>query len=341
MSDSAPAATRLAADLAGKRIPLASVPVVDFQPFLEGSAAGRAKTVAEIAFACRQIGFFYLAGHGVPASLVDRVLENSKRFFALPAAEKQRLHIKNSPFHRGYIGIGDEGLTKSGDFKEAFDMALDLPLSDPDVQAGKPFHGPNVYPPSPADFEPCMRAYYAAMLDLAGQLCRAFALGLGQAEDFFAGKIDKPLAQLRVLHYPPQSGEITGEWIGIAEHSDYGLVSILSQDSVGGLQLRNADGGWIHAPPMPGTFICNLGDAMARWTNDLWPATPHRVINTAGRDRYSTVLFFDPNYDCLIETLPNCTGPDNPPHYRPVTMGQHLTSRFDDSFKYRGAHAPG
>ena len=109
MADSAPAATRLAADLAGKRIPRASVPVVDFQPFLEGSTAGRTKTVAEIAFACRQIGFFYLAGHGVPAALVDRVLENSKRFFALPAAEKQRLHIKNSRFHRGYIGIGSIG----------------------------------------------------------------------------------------------------------------------------------------------------------------------------------------------------------------------------------------
>jgi isopenicillin N synthase-like dioxygenase len=332
---------RLADDLAGRRIPLESVPMVDFAPFRDGTSAGRARAAADIAHACRHIGFFYLDGHGVEAELVDRVQANARSFFALPAAQKQALHICNSPFHRGYIGIGDEGLTKSGDNKEAFDMALDLPLDDPDVRAGKPFHGPNVYPAAPADFEPCMRAYYAAMLGLAGQLCRAFALGLGIDEAFFADKIDRPLAQLRVLHYPPQGGDITGEWIGIAEHSDYGLVSILSQDAVGGLQLRNAAGEWVHAPPIPGTFICNLGDAMARWTNDLWPATPHRVINTAGRDRYSTVLFFDPNYDCLIEPLAACTGPGNPPRYPPVTMGQHLTNRFDDTFKYRGAHAAG
>lgn len=328
---------RLADDLLGKRVPLESVPVVNFQPFLEGTEAGRAKTVSEIAHACRQIGFFYLTGHGVPEALIERVQTNGKTFFALPTAEKERLHMKNSPFHRGYIGIGDETSSTSVDFKETFDMALDLPLDDPDVKAGKPFHGPNVYPPKPADFEPCMREYYAAVLQLAGQLCRAFALALGQPEDFFADKIDKPLAQLRVLHYPPQGGDITKESIGIGEHTDYGLVTILSQDSVGGLQLRNANGDWIHAPPIPGSFVCNLGDAMARWTNEVWPATPHRVINTAGRDRYSTVFFFDPNYDCLIEALPTCVGADNPPRYKPITMGQHLTNRFNESFKYSPA----
>ncbi|HEV8389284.1 MAG TPA: 2-oxoglutarate and iron-dependent oxygenase domain-containing protein [Dongiaceae bacterium] len=333
-------AARLAPHLTGKRVPLSSVPVVDFAPFRDGTAEDRARVAGEIAHACRQIGFFYLVNHGVPQALVDRVLANARAFFALPAAEKEQLHIRNTRFHRGYIGIADEGLTKSGDLKEAFDMALDLPLGDPDVLAGKPFHGPNVYPADPPDFEPCMRAYYADMLALAGLLCRAFAIGLGLPEHFFSNRIDKPLAQLRVLRYPPQGGTIaSGEWIGIAEHSDYGLVSILSQDAVGGLQLRNAAGEWIAAPPIPGSFTCNLGDAMARWTNDLWPATPHRVINSAGRDRYSTVLFFDPNYDCVIEPLANCIGPDRTPHYAPITMGQHLANRFDDSFKYRGAHA--
>lgn len=337
MTPSNIAPVRLAAELMSKRVPLSSVPVVDIAPFRAGTEAGRAKVVAEIAHACRHIGFFYVTGHGVPTGLVERVFANARGFFALPEAEKQRLHIRHSPFHRGYGGIGDEGLTKRGDFKEAFDMALDLPLDDPDVRAGKPFHGPNVYPPEPEDFAPAMRAYYAAMLDLARLLARVFALGLGLPEAFFDDEIDKPLAQLRVLHYPPQGGDITGEWIGIAEHSDYGLVSILAQDEVGGLQLRNADGEWIAAPPLPGSFVCNLGDAMARWTNELWPATPHRVINTAGRDRYSAVLFFDPNYDCLIECLPTCTGLGNPPRYQPITMGRHLTDRFDETFTYRGA----
>jgi len=325
----------LSAHLRAKPVPLRSIPVIDFAPFLQGGEAGRRAVALAIGRACRDIGFFYLAGHGVAPDMVDRVFALSRAFFALPLEAKQRLHVRHSPQQRGWFGVGDEGYTRRGDCKEGFDMALDLGPDDPDVIAGTPFHGPNVYPAEPADFAPVMRAYHAALVRLAGQLCRAFALALDIPETFFDDKIDKPIAMLRVLHYPPQQGPIDPDFIGIFEHADYGAVSILAQDQVGGLQIRNADGDWIAAPPIPGTFVCNIGEAMARWTNELWPATLHRVINNGGRDRYSAVLFFDPNYAAEIRCLPTCQGPGNPPRHAPITMGRHLTNRFDQTFKHR------
>ncbi len=154
-------------------------------------------------------------------------------------------------------------------------------------------------------------------------------------ENFFDDKIDKPLAQLRLLRYPPQSGPISPQEIGCGAHSDFGCVAMLAQDQVHGLQLRNSAGEWIEAPPIAGTLVCNIGHMMARWTNDLWRATPHRVINTSGRERHSIVMFFDPNYDVEVSCLASCQGPDNPPKYAPITMGEHLARMFDQSFAYR------
>jgi isopenicillin N synthase-like dioxygenase len=328
------AATR-AAHLVGQRMPFERIPVVDLEPFLSGR--DRARTAAEIGRACREVGFLYVRNHGVAPDLVARIFAVAKSYFDLPRAAKMRQHIKKSPHHRGYFPLFEENTDPdlTADLKEGFDMAMDLGPDDPDVRAGTPLHGPNVWPDQPPEFRAVAAAYYAAMTDLARTLLRSFALALEIDEFFFRDKVSKPLAQLRLLHYPPQTGHVEAKTLGCGAHTDYGCLTILAQDAIGGLQLQNCNGGWIEAPPIPGAFVINVGDQMARWTNDAFPSTPHRVINTSGRERYSIPFFFDPNYDARIECLANCQGPDRPAKYAPVLAGEYLVQRFNDTFKYR------
>lgn len=329
-----------------KQIPFDSIPLIDLGPFLAGTAEDRARVAAEIGAACRGVGFFYVTNHGVPQTLIDAVFAESKRFFAQPHDEKMRISIVESPNHRGFFPIGGENVDpeKTFDLKEGFDMALELGPEDPGVRAGLPLHGPNQWPENLPGYRETLDAYYDALCDLGRSLCRAFAMALGLAEDYFDAKLDKPLAQLRLLHYPPQTGPASEREMGVGAHSDYGCVAMLYQDDVGGLQIRNSAGEWIEAPPIPGAFVCNIGEMMARWTNDTFAATLHRVINTSGRDRYSAVVFFDPSYEVEVACLDCCQGPGNPPHYPPTTAGVYLKKRLDETFAYRqdaSAESPG
>lgn len=318
------------------------IPVIDLSALLDGSDP--AGVAARIGRAAEEVGFLYVTGHGVPPALVERAFAAAKRFFALSEEQKLALHISRSPLHRGYFPLFEENTDPAltADLKEGFDLARDLPADDPEVRAGKPLHGPNLWPDE--DLVPGFRAavedYFAALRRLAEQLMRGFALALALPPDWFADKIDRPLAQLRLLHYPPQGGHITARTLGCGAHSDYGCLTILAQDAVGGLQLLNAAGEWVDAPPLPGSFVVNLGDQMARWTNGRFAATRHRVINASGRERYSLPFFFDPNYDTLVEVLPACLAPGEAPRFAPVLAGDYLISRYDETFAYRRAQAP-
>ncbi len=312
------------------------LPVIDFRGFHDGG--GKAALAAALTRACEEVGFFYLSGHGVPQALCDEGLAQTKRFFDQAAAEKNALHISKSPVHRGYFPVFEEATDPGmgrGDLKEGFDLARDLPPDDPAVRAGKPLHGPNVWPENLPGFRPAIEAYFAEMRRLAEDLMAGFALGLGLEEDFFADKIDQPLAQLRLLHYPPQAATPEAETIGCGTHSDYGCLTILNQDDKGGLIVRARSGGWIEVPPLPGAFVVNIGDQMARWTNGRFAATPHRVINRSGQERYSMPFFFDPNFDTLVECLPGCLLPGQNPRFAPVLAGEYLIGRYNDTFAYR------
>ncbi len=325
----------LAAGLEGKRVPFQSIPVIDLAPLLTGR--DKAAVAEAVGQACREVGFLYIAGHGVPPALVDRCFAEIRRFFALSDERKMAVHMRRSPCHRGYYPLFEENTDPdlTADLKEGFDIALELGTEDPDVIAGKPLHGPNQWPEDLPGFRETLEDYYAAMRRLARQLLRAFALSLEIPEDFFEDKVDKPLAQLRTLHYPPQAGHVEAETLGCGAHTDYGCLTILAQDDVGGLQLCNSAGEWIAAPPIPGTFVVNIGDQMARWTNDLFAATRHRVINTSGRERYSLPFFFDPNYDTVVECLDSCRDVAHPSKYPPVKAGEYLLERFDATYSYR------
>ena len=326
----------LAAGLEGRRIAFASVPVIDIGPLLDGS--GKAAVAAEMGRAAREVGFFYIRNHGVPQDLVEAVFARSRQFFALSRERKEALHVaKSAPAQRGYIPLfaenTDPGLT--ADLKECFDVALEHGPDDPGVRAGLPFHGANVWPDGLTGFQETVYEYYLTLRGLGLRLADGLALSLGLDEDFFTGKLDRAIASLRLIRYPPQDGRIEADVLGCGAHSDYGVLTLLAQDDSGGLQLRNSAGEWIAAPPIPGALVVNLGELTERWTNGLYPATVHRVINTSGHDRYSMPFFLDTNFDTRVECLESCRDAAHPPRYAPVLGGEYLIRRYDETFPFR------
>ncbi len=333
------------AHLVADRLPLEAIPLIDFGPFRSGMAAERRRVAAEIDQACRNIGFFYIVNHGVARELVEQTFTEAARFFALPPAEKARISIARSPCHRGYFALGDENLdparqTTAGDFKEGIKIGRDLAPDHPLVLAGTPLHGPNQWPSNLPGWQEAMERYYAALSGLGRELMAAFGLALGLSEDFFEDKLIGPMATLGPLHYPPQRGRITEQRLGAGAHTDFGCLTILAQDASGGLQVQNCAGTWVDAPPIDGSFVVNIGDMMARWSNDLYASTRHRVINLSGRDRYSLPFFFDPDFDAALTCLATCVSPQRPARYPPTTGGQHLLDRIDATFAYRGTRLP-
>jgi isopenicillin N synthase-like dioxygenase len=326
--------------LTGARVPLGEVPVIDFGPFLAGSAAERKRVALEIGRACRDIGFFYVVDHGVPLALIERVFAEARRFFALPPERKAEIAIEKSPCHRGWFALGGENLDpakqkETGDYKEGIKIGRDLPPDHPLVKGGLPLHGPNQWPSGLPGWKETMQEGYGALSRLGREIMHAFALALELPEAHFDRWLTGPMATLGPLHYPPQSGRITEARIGAGAHTDFGCLTILAQDPVGGLQVRNSAKRWIDAPYVPGSFVVNIGDMMERWTNGLFASTQHRVINTSGKDRYSLPFFFDPDFNADLTVLETCTGPGNPPRYPPTTGGQHLLDRIDETFGYR------
>jgi isopenicillin N synthase-like dioxygenase len=271
----------------------------------------------------------------VPQPVVDAAFAAGRRFFDLPAEAK--LAVKVNKAHRGYIPFNNA--VYSDDLKpnlnESFLLGLDLPADDPDVRAGVPMHGPNQWPPAMPELRPALETYFTALGELGALTLRAFALALDLDEHYFEARFAKPMPFIRLLHYPPQIGPRAENEFGAAAHTDYGFVTILAQDDVGGLQVKRRGGGWIEATSLPGTFVVNIADMLMRWTNDRWVSTPHRVINASGRERYSLPFFFDPTYHTLVTCLESCQGPGNPAKYAPITWGDYLTQRFDQTYAYR------
>jgi isopenicillin N synthase-like dioxygenase len=336
------AAPKIAPSLLAERIPLEQIPVVDFEPFLTGGPEERKRAALELADAFRNVGFAYLAGHGVAQDLVDRTFAEAARYFALPREKKTEVSVEKSTCDRGWFDIGMENLDpdkqEEGDLKEGYRIGNDLPEDHPLVRAGVPFHGPNQWPSDAPGFRETMEEYFAAVHQLAGQVTHAIAIALELPEDYFDAWFTTPMVIMSPLHYPPQRGsredQIDESRIGAGAHSDYGCLALLAQDDKGGLQVRNTAGRWIDAKPVPGTFVINVGDMLARWTNDLFPATLHRVINTSGVDRYSIPFFYDPNADAPVEVIPTVLAEGEQPRYQPTTSLAHLQERFGATLAY-------
>ena len=313
--------------------PTRGIPVIDVGPLYDGSASGTASVADAIGRACRETGFFYAAGHKVSPELVADGFAAAQKLFALPAAQKMRVSIKLSPHNRGYVGLLGEALdpSKPPDLKEAFNIGLDLAADDPQVLAGLPFRGVNLWPDL-AGFRTAMLAYYDAVWTLGRRLHRAFALDLGLPEAYFDDKLDRPMAILRLLHYPARPPATAAGQLGAGEHTDYGNLTLLATDAAGGLEVRTRGGEWVAAPSIEGAFVCNIGDCLMRWTNDVYVSTPHRVVSPPGRERYSIAFFLDPNPDTVVAVLPSCRGPGGSERYAPIVAAEYLRSRLDPTY---------
>ncbi|WP_158818323.1 isopenicillin N synthase family oxygenase [Methylocapsa sp. S129] len=301
------------------------IPVINIAALMGGRSADVDKIAAEIALACETAGFFYVVDHGVPAAMVDAVFEAGRWFFARPQAERDALDVATSPNFRGYVPIGIKGPNVPRRMLEAFQMMLELGPDDPDVRAGNVMVGPNRWPAEAPAFRAAMEAYYGAVTALSHRLLGAFARGLGLPDDYFRPFFRKPLTQLRLLHYPPQRPDSDAE--GVEAHTDTGAFTILLQDQVGGLDVRNRAGRWIRATPIPGSFVINIADMMQRWTSGRFISTPHRVANRTGQDRISVPFFANPDYDATIIPLTRDVAAGEK-LYEPLACGPYVEKAY-------------
>jgi len=326
-----------ASGLEARNLDFSEIPQIDISALYSFDPEARRRVGEAVRIACTQVGFFYITGHQVPPSVIDETFSAAKKFFAQPLNKKISLDINRSLNMRGYTPLLHENtnIEGKGDLHEGFDIALDISPDDEDVRAGVFGYGPNQWPEDLPGFREALQAYHQAMLELGGMIFRAFALALELDEEYFQPFITKPMAHMRVLSYPFQEGKVDEQQIGIGPHSDYECFTILRTDEVPALQVLNSQGNWIQAPPIPGAFIVNVGDLMARWTNNYFASTLHRVINASGRERFSIPFFFGPNSQSLIKVLPTCQNPDWPAQYPPVTAGDYIRSRFDQTYQLR------
>jgi len=289
-----------------------TLPVIDIRALTapHPDVAALAAVAQQLDAAARRHGFFYASGHGVDPALVERLVTLSRRFFAQDEATKLRIPMSaGGRAWRGYFPTGGELTSNRPDWKEGLYLGSELGPEHPRVQAGTLLHGANLWPAIDG-FRATVLDYLAALTALGHALMGGFALGLGLPRHWFAdhGTAD-PLILLRLFNYPsrPVPPGTDACW-GVGEHTDYGLLTMLWQDEVGGLQVRT-DAGWIDAPPVPGTFVCNIGDMLDRMTGGRYRSVPHRVaLNRSGRDRLSIPLFFDPDFDTRVQPVPG-SGP--------------------------------
>ncbi|MEV0591125.1 isopenicillin N synthase family dioxygenase [Nonomuraea cavernae] len=278
---------------------MSELPVIEITPLRTG---GDTRAVADrIGAACRDNGFFYVSGHGVPADLVARLDAASRRFFALPDERKNEISMdRGGRAWRGFFPVGGELTSGRPDLKEGVYFGAEEPPGD------LPLHGPNLFPEQVPELREAVLGYLTAMTGVAQTVMSGIALSLGLEAGYFReGYTADPTILFRIFHYPPAPPG-TDSW-GVGEHTDYGLLTLLLQDDNGGLQVHTSRG-WIDAPPVPGTFVCNIGDMLDKLTSGLYRSTPHRVRNLSGNERLSFPFFFDPGWDSEVPPLPYSPG---------------------------------
>jgi len=305
------------------------IPVVDFAPLGEGDPGAQKQVADAIYQACYQVGFVYLKNHGIPQLQINRLFEQAKAFFDLPLAAKQQLAWINEISNRGYVGVERESLDPKfpADLKEAFNIGKERSLDGSLTR--------NSWPQEADAFRQTMLEFFDVCAGAASKLLMALALSLQLPLDFFTANHDQQDFTLRLLHYPPLNQPPKLGQSRAGAHSDYGSVTLLFQDQVGGLEIYTPKGTWVEAPSSPGTVLVNIGDLMQRWTNDCFRSTPHRVVIPADvrnqQCRYSAA-FFCHNYDAQITCIESCQDKDHPPLYSPITAGDYLLSRLQATY---------
>ncbi|MBH8578395.1 isopenicillin N synthase family oxygenase [Nostocaceae cyanobacterium CENA369] len=299
-----------------------AIPVIDLAAFSNGNAVTRQTVVKQIYQACHEIGFMYLQNPGISKDLIQQVFALSKSFFNLPLAVKQQLAWSSEFSNAGYVGIERERLdpNKPGDLKEAFNVGK-AELTCPAVFSMSLAKNPEIL------------AFFEACTEIANKVLQAFALALELPEDFFTTRHNRQHHTLRSLHYPPLQTPAKPRQVRAGEHSDYGSLTLLFQDEVGGLEVQTKTGDWIAAPAIPDTIVLNTGDLMQRWTNHVFCSTKHRVIipndSRVKQSRYSIAFFCHPNDDTEIACLDYR---QEKPIYPPILAGEYLLQRLQATY---------
>lgn len=320
--------------LGARRYSTASLPVIDIGALSGRRLADKKKVADELAQAAHEVGFFYIVNHPIPRHQITDTLHEAERFFGLPEQEKLRSYIAKSRNHRGYVPQFERGEYEDEQGErhyEAFDLALDLPPDDPDYHSADKLLGPNVWP-ALAGFRESVYRYYESVSDLAQLLCRAFEIHLRLAPGYFRQFMDKPTSQLRLLHYIENKARLDARDMNMGAHTDYECFTILHQTKPG-LQVMNSANEWVEATPIDGAFVVNIGDMMEAWTNGLFRATLHRVVNN-GRERYSMPYFQAANFDAEIRPVDTVVSQSQPSRYPTIKAGEHLLSQLVRDFAY-------
>lgn len=330
-------AARDVADVASK------IPIIDFSACFAGAAAALAPLARQVKEACEQVGFFYIAGHGVAPDVVARAFAASRRFHALPLADKLALRLNENnigylPVNASVQGASTVHKATKPNFNESFFISHDRGPDHPDVRAGLPLRGRNQWPERLPDIRPDMVAYFKTLTALGERMLPVFATALGLKPDWFTPHFaDEAHVNLRFLHYPPQDADEDNQF-GQAPHTDNSFLTILAREDVPGLAVRLPSGGWFPPPVVEGTFLVNLGNMMRRWSNDRFLSTPHGVLNDSGKDRYSIAFFYSPNVATTIEVLPTCCGPDDPPKYPPAVYRDLVLEFYRKNYFHQKGH---
>lgn len=321
------------------------VPAIDIGPFLAGEPDGKRAVVEAVQSACREIGFLVISGHGLPAEDLAQAFALTRRFFDLPQAEKDRWHPDGPSKQRGYHAFESRGLANTLDSKVPRDLRETVflgPVDDfrphyKDLPEAELSYWPNTIPTEPAGVDAAVIRLYRGFERLSADLLRVFALALGMPEDHFADKIDRHFSILSCHHYPALTSPPLPNQLRTGAHTDFGAMTILAMtEATGGLEVKMPDGHWAGVQAAADELVVNLGDMMARWTNDRWKSTLHRVVNPpdlkdAMSRRQSIGYFMHPNYDAKIACFPTCLEPGATPRYPTITAGEHIAMKIEKS----------
>ena len=306
------------------------VPVIDIKKI--NTAPNKIEIAKELYKASTDLGFIYIKNHDISENLINDLRKDGLNFFRSSTDYKSKVLITKK--HRGWLGFGGAkmGDKAKPDLKESFIWGYQY--DDGSLPDDHQLRGVNKWPKFLPSLQQNAMSYFHQINELAKNLLTCFAMGLNLKENFFIRNCNAPLSRASLVYYPDQPKEMGEMQFGVSEHTDFGLLTILCQDSVGGLQIKGLDGQWFHAPPIDGTLIVNVADLLSRWTGGIYKSTPHRVVNSSGQERLSIVLAFDPNPETLINPgeIPEIEKNTNE---EPITCGDYLIWRFNKAFSYR------
>jgi isopenicillin N synthase-like dioxygenase len=315
------------------------IPIIDFAPFMaRDGLAARRRVARQLRQACIDTGFFYLANHGISEAEFRVAHDWAHVFFELPVTEKAKYDKSRHPARQGWMPVGgtnpDANADKAADAKETFVFARELFAGEPETGAFRAGHSQWPDERLMPGFKPFIQAHIVKRVAVAQELARAFALSLDLPEDYFDAAHRYLNCSLTYNYYPPMDAEtaLRTQW-SISPHTDYGSFTLLSQDALGGLEVRDVSGEWIDVPPRPGTFVVNIADLFQRWTNGLYKSSLHRASNFAGGARISLPFFVIPQSDVEVRCVPTCVGPDNPERYEPVIAEIYVRTLLEQSYR--------